>query len=408
MAAFVVRWIETATIMVLPVLKFKARRSCSAITKSCQARFRRATLQFMKRFSLVVALLMAVSGVRAEGPDDQYVRIYNLIQEGDRLSSAGQPGDALPKYLEAQAGLERFQKGFPDWNTGMVTFRLNYVAGKIAALSQQAPVPESAGKQPVTPPGTKPPPAKAAPSDWEARLATMAEQARQLQADKAVLEAKLKEALSVQPAAMDPRELARAEEKIKALQKDNDLLKASLDEQKAKHAPAPDTKALDEARQALETANGKLAEQSKLANDLAQEKAALQEKLNALARNSASAAELETTKKALQQATAKLTEEEKKALIDAVRQAKAINATGAPESNLLPNEKSMNFSGSLTFGIFLVLVGVFFLLDRYFRIDLSFLFDFWPVLLIAFGAWQIFAYWKSKQPAEPKEPKLEG
>lgn len=95
-------------------------------------------------------------------------------------------------------------------------------------------------------------------------------------------------------------------------------------------------------------------------------------------------------------------------LIDAVRQAKAINATGAPESNLLPNEKPMNFSGSLTFGIFLVLVGLFFLLDRYFRIDLSFLFDFWPVLLIAFGAWQIWAYWKAKQPAEPKEPTLEG
>jgi len=95
-------------------------------------------------------------------------------------------------------------------------------------------------------------------------------------------------------------------------------------------------------------------------------------------------------------------------LIDAVRQAKAINATGAPESNLLPNEKPMNFSGSLTFGIFLVLVGVFFLLDRYFRINLSFLFDFWPVLLIAFGAWQIWAYWKSKQPAEPTEPKTGG
>jgi len=92
-------------------------------------------------------------------------------------------------------------------------------------------------------------------------------------------------------------------------------------------------------------------------------------------------------------------------LIDAVRQAKAINATGAPESNLLPNEKPMNFSSSLTFGIFLVLVGVFFLLDRYFRIDLSFLFDFWPVLLIAFGAWQIFAYWKSKQPAIQQETK---
>jgi len=89
-------------------------------------------------------------------------------------------------------------------------------------------------------------------------------------------------------------------------------------------------------------------------------------------------------------------------LIDAVRQAKAINATGVPESNLLPNEKPLNFSGSLTFGIFLVLVGLFFFLDRWFRIDLSFLFDFWPVLLIGFGAWQIFSYWKSKQPAAPK------
>jgi len=89
-------------------------------------------------------------------------------------------------------------------------------------------------------------------------------------------------------------------------------------------------------------------------------------------------------------------------LIDAVRQAKAINATGVPESNLLPNEKPLNFSGSLTFGILLVLVGLFFLLDRWFQIDLSFLFDFWPVLLIAFGAWQIFSYWKSKRPALPK------
>jgi len=92
-------------------------------------------------------------------------------------------------------------------------------------------------------------------------------------------------------------------------------------------------------------------------------------------------------------------------LIDAVRQAKAINATGSPESNLLPNEKPMNFSGSLAFGIFLVLVGAFFLADRFLRIDLSFLFDWWPILLIAFGAWQIFAYWKARQ---PKEPKIEG
>lgn len=95
-------------------------------------------------------------------------------------------------------------------------------------------------------------------------------------------------------------------------------------------------------------------------------------------------------------------------LIDAVRQAKAINATGAPESNLLPSEKPLTSSGNLTFGIFLVLVGAFFLLERYVRIDLSFLWELWPVLLVAFGAWQIFVYWKSRQPKEPKEPTTGG
>ena len=89
-------------------------------------------------------------------------------------------------------------------------------------------------------------------------------------------------------------------------------------------------------------------------------------------------------------------------LIDAVRQAKAINTTGSPESNLLVGEKPLSFSGSLTFGIFLVLVGVFFLLDRWVKIDLSFLYDFWPLFLIAFGVWQIWLYWKSKKDAAPK------
>ncbi len=94
-------------------------------------------------------------------------------------------------------------------------------------------------------------------------------------------------------------------------------------------------------------------------------------------------------------------------LIDAVRQAKAINTTGAPESNLLVGEKPMNVSGSLAFGIFLVLVGVFFLIDRYARIDLSFLYDFWPVFLIAFGGWQIWLYWKSKKDAAEAKAAVE-
>jgi hypothetical protein len=89
-------------------------------------------------------------------------------------------------------------------------------------------------------------------------------------------------------------------------------------------------------------------------------------------------------------------------LIDAVREAKAINATGAPASIFLTSERPINFSGSLTFGIFLVLVGLFFFINNFYRIDLSLLVDYSPLLLVAFGAWLIFGYWKSKQPAPPK------
>ncbi|HTS02781.1 MAG TPA: DUF5668 domain-containing protein [Thermoanaerobaculia bacterium] len=86
-------------------------------------------------------------------------------------------------------------------------------------------------------------------------------------------------------------------------------------------------------------------------------------------------------------------------IIDAVRQAKAINATGAPEPGIVGGEAPAKVSGSLTVGILLVLIGGFLLLNRFVTIDLSFLNDWWPALLVLFGGWQIFAYWKAKQDA---------
>src|SRR5262249_15793001 len=89
-------------------------------------------------------------------------------------------------------------------------------------------------------------------------------------------------------------------------------------------------------------------------------------------------------------------------LIDAVRQAKAINATGAAESNIVSKEIALKAGGSLAFGIFLILFGAFFLFDPFVSIDLSFLLDWWPLLLVAFGAWQVFTYYKTKQAAEAR------
>ena len=93
----------------------------------------------MKWYSVVVALLLGLWGAQAQGPDDQYISIYSLIQEAGKLNSGGQPGEALQKYLEAQTALQQFQKGYPEWNPNVISFRLNDVAAKIAELSPRVP-----------------------------------------------------------------------------------------------------------------------------------------------------------------------------------------------------------------------------------------------------------------------------
>jgi hypothetical protein len=90
-------------------------------------------------------------------------------------------------------------------------------------------------------------------------------------------------------------------------------------------------------------------------------------------------------------------------IIDAVQQTRAINATGAPMPGILGEEKPVKVSGSLTAGILLVLVGAFLLVNNFIAIDLSFLNDWWPALLVLFGGWQIFSYWKGKQDAAKAE-----
>jgi Tfp pilus assembly protein PilF len=233
----------------------------------------------MKWFLVILALLVTLSSAKAEGPDDQYVRIYTLIQEADKLAGGAHPSEALPKYAEAQTALQKFKTAYPDWNVQVVTYRLNYIAGRITALSGSAPAPAPgvAATKPAEAPKATPPPAAqpAVVKELENQISALKEQGRQLQADKALLEAKLKEALAVQPAALDPRELARAEDRIKVLTKENDLLKVTLDQQKAQPPPAADTKALEESRRALAEANGKLAEQTKTASALALENEAL-------------------------------------------------------------------------------------------------------------------------------------
>ena len=57
----------------------------------------------MKRlfFYLWIAVPLATLLVGAQTPDQQYLHIYNVIQEADRLSASGESSAARARYLEA-------------------------------------------------------------------------------------------------------------------------------------------------------------------------------------------------------------------------------------------------------------------------------------------------------------------
>lgn len=260
----------------------------------------------MKRlFALVLSLCASAVMAQAQGLDDQYVQIFSLIQEADALSAA-QPAKALAKYVEAQNTLLRIQKGTPDWNPKVVAFRLAYVAAKIGGISTNAPAPivtAGANTNKVVPAGTNAPPAPTQPPsvtpELQAQIASLNEQVHQLQADRIVMEAKLKEALSIQPAQADPAELAKAQDRIKTLQKENELLKSAVEAEKSK--PAVDTQAMETAKQSQAETARQLEEQKQVVARLTIERDVLQNKVKAGSGSSSDLSALQAENQLLKQ-----------------------------------------------------------------------------------------------------------
>jgi Flp pilus assembly protein TadD len=244
----------------------------------------------MKRLVALLILILAAqlpSARAQQGPDDQYIILYTLMQQADALDSSGQPRQALAQYIQVQGELEKFQKIYPDWNPRIVSFRLNYLAEKIAEVTAKLPVIPQSGTPPPAPPAPGAAPPSTSAADLEAQLRALHEQMQQLQSDNTTLQARLKEALVAQPAAIDSRELTRARETIRTLMKENDLLKVSLSQGKTGPAPGgggpgPELNALKLAELALAEANQKLAEQTARAGKLALENQALQSRVQAL------------------------------------------------------------------------------------------------------------------------------
>ena len=249
----------------------------------------------MKRLAVFVVLVLSLSPLAhaQQNPDDQYLIIYALMQQGDTFDNSGEPRRALDDYVEAQTSLQRFQKVFPDWSPRIVSFRLDYLAEKIAEVTAKLPStnpPPPAALAPVPPTISAAPAAAAANAGLESQLSALHEQVRRLQTDNETLQSKLKEALVAQPAAVSPGQFAQVQEQLRFLMKENDLLKVSLAQGHGNAAAGVDAKSFELLKQALAEANQKLAEQAARDDKLTLENLALQTRLQSLL-TSADAAE---------------------------------------------------------------------------------------------------------------------
>lgn len=175
--------------------------------------------------------LVAAMAVSAAGPDEDYVRIYKSIVEADSLKESGRLAAAAKLYEAAGEALHQLQMNNPAWNERLIIFRINYVAGQLKTINTPPP---QAGD--VPPAATPPPPRPVLPVagnavEVENQLQQLRDENQGLRNSAARLEAKLREALSSQPATVDPREVEKLQNQMRDLTKENALLKVTLDHQ---------------------------------------------------------------------------------------------------------------------------------------------------------------------------------
>ena len=106
----------------------------------------------------------------AASPQDDYLQIYVMINEGDKLSQGGQSSQAREKYEGALTRLEKLKNENPEWEPTIVKYRIKYLNDKLASLKNTpapaatpAPVPAAAEKAPppAAPPSPGPAPSEA-------------------------------------------------------------------------------------------------------------------------------------------------------------------------------------------------------------------------------------------------------
>lgn len=70
----------------------------------------------------------------AASPQDDYLQIYVMIQEGDKLTQSGQNSQGREKYETAIQRLEKLKNENPEWEPTIVKYRIKYLNEKLDSL----------------------------------------------------------------------------------------------------------------------------------------------------------------------------------------------------------------------------------------------------------------------------------
>ncbi len=130
----------------------------------------------VKRFSFLVSILFAVSVVlttKAAGPDDEFIRAYILISEGDNLAKSAQNKSAIQKYNQALNALNALKASNPNWKKGVIDFRIKYVDKKLKTLSATSPTKPTVSNTKTIPTELDPTTAQLTIDDLKRRLETL-------------------------------------------------------------------------------------------------------------------------------------------------------------------------------------------------------------------------------------------
>ena len=224
-------------------------------------------MNWLRNLLLTAVLSAFPVAAYSAGPDSEYVEIFNLIKQGDDHVSRGRNADAAEAYHDAHERLERFREDHKSWNPSVVRFRTKYVSEQLDKLGQGIVL-----ERPVEELRQQLDQSEASRTALEALRGRI----QQLEGEKTNLEARLTEALRAQPAAVDPRELEKAEAQIAQLTREKALIQAQLETSEGEIANLQ-AKSIDSG--VLEEADRKITEQSDRIAMLELEKGALQRRL---------------------------------------------------------------------------------------------------------------------------------